>query len=310
MKNEKLKGLFDDVNEAINKILNENALSYFEPFKENKYWYSYAISSYAPFTVGLTHVFSEYAISVLSTVKYLNSIKGVFVKDKIEKRQYKTDEYLDSKYNKVVVKDVRDALKELHEAFKNKLNDFYKVHIINNFINVMIKDMISSKEVPFNFNKFNKFTKEFLKKKRIKWAKEVAESTEKVIKRHLVKGYEEGLSITDIAIKIRNSTEFKMSRAEKIARTEIMSSSNYVDYANYNLTDDVIGYTWKTCNDNRVRSTHKQMEGVYSPKGKPFIVGGYKMLHPGDQSFGAPAGEVINCRCWLLAVQQDREETD
>lgn len=58
------------------------------------------------------------------------------------------------------------------------------------------------------------------------------------------------------------------------------------------------GYTrkkWRTEKDNRVRKTHKEMEGKTIPIDDYFIVGGSALLYPRD-----PEGEekeIANCRC-------------
>lgn len=53
--------------------------------------------------------------------------------------------------------------------------------------------------------------------------------------------------------------------------------------------------TWRTRNDDKVRHTHRQVEGQTVPFGAPFWVGGVPMMHPGDPT--APVAEVANCRC-------------
>ena len=55
--------------------------------------------------------------------------------------------------------------------------------------------------------------------------------------------------------------------------------------------------TWKTERDNRVRETHKEAEGQTVAIWKPFIVGGWELMFPGDDSLGAPDEELSNCRC-------------
>ena len=54
---------------------------------------------------------------------------------------------------------------------------------------------------------------------------------------------------------------------------------------------------WKTQRDNRVRHTHREMEGKTIPVDDYFIVGGSALLYPGD-----PEGEekeTAGCRCAL-----------
>lgn len=54
---------------------------------------------------------------------------------------------------------------------------------------------------------------------------------------------------------------------------------------------------WRTQRDNRVRHTHREMEGKTIPIDDYFIVGGSALLYPGD-----PEGEekeIAGCRCAL-----------
>lgn len=54
---------------------------------------------------------------------------------------------------------------------------------------------------------------------------------------------------------------------------------------------------WRTQRDNRVRYTHREMEGKTIPIDDYFIVGGSALLYPGD-----PEGdekEIAGCRCAL-----------
>ena len=55
--------------------------------------------------------------------------------------------------------------------------------------------------------------------------------------------------------------------------------------------------TWHTALDEKVRLTHIAMEGVTIPIEEPFHVGAYLMMMPLDESLGAGAEEIINCRC-------------
>ena len=54
---------------------------------------------------------------------------------------------------------------------------------------------------------------------------------------------------------------------------------------------------WKTFGDSKVRPSHANAGGQTVPIDKPFTVGGYRMMFPGDSSLGAPASEIVNCRC-------------
>ncbi|MNR59438.1 hypothetical protein D3C85_1806970 [compost metagenome] len=57
---------------------------------------------------------------------------------------------------------------------------------------------------------------------------------------------------------------------------------------------------WNTVGDDKVRHTHAPMQGQKQQLGSPFVSGaGALLMHPGDQTLGAPDAEVIGCRCWV-----------
>ena len=93
-------------------------------------------------------------------------------------------------------------------------------------------------------------------------------------------------------------------RGETIARTE---SINALREGQAQAIAQAIGTSeidprdgvkvWEASIDGRERETHAEVDGDEVPIDQPFEVGGYQMMHPGDSSMGAPAEEVINCRC-------------
>lgn len=98
-------------------------------------------------------------------------------------------------------------------------------------------------------------------------------------------------------------------RAEVIARTESIQSLNRSEWeANMQAVDmgairkqDVTRH-WDSAGDTRVRHSHAEMDKKYSKTGvgidEPFVSpSGAIMMFPGDTSLGAPADEVIQCRC-------------
>jgi hypothetical protein len=55
--------------------------------------------------------------------------------------------------------------------------------------------------------------------------------------------------------------------------------------------------TWQTMGDNRVRASHRAVNGQTVPIDQPFQVGTSMLMYPADSSLGADAKEIVNCRC-------------
>lgn len=92
-------------------------------------------------------------------------------------------------------------------------------------------------------------------------------------------------------------------RAERIARTEVMSAVNTAQdaYATA-LPAGIVGEKeWLATPDSRTREAHAEANGQTRPIGEPFMVGGFPMQHPGDMT-SAPPSDFVNCRCTTLYV--------
>ena len=58
--------------------------------------------------------------------------------------------------------------------------------------------------------------------------------------------------------------------------------------------------TWKTILDGREREWHHEEDGVTVPITEPFEVGGELLMYPLDDSLGASADNIANCRCCAI----------
>jgi len=54
---------------------------------------------------------------------------------------------------------------------------------------------------------------------------------------------------------------------------------------------------WDATGDRLTRPTHLRADTQKRKGNAPFSVGGYQLRYPGDTSMGAPAREVVQCRC-------------
>jgi hypothetical protein len=93
-------------------------------------------------------------------------------------------------------------------------------------------------------------------------------------------------------------------RAEAIARTEALTSMHQAAQEAMQQAIDkgqvdeaAVTKVWHSAADNRVRDTHRSLNGQEVQFRADFISpSGAHLQFPGDSS--APASEVVNCRCW------------
>lgn len=106
----------------------------------------------------------------------------------------------------------------------------------------------------------------------------------------------------------RYSARLLKHRGDTIARTETIASLNagrdqgirqLIEAGN--ITEDQVRKVWDSSGpDGRTRDTHLGMEAQERRLDEPFVTPmGYRLMHPGDASLGAPGSETINCRCVL-----------
>lgn len=96
-------------------------------------------------------------------------------------------------------------------------------------------------------------------------------------------------------------------RGEVIGRTEAIAALHAGQFeAARQLVDsgkvraDQITKVWDATGDARTRLTHAAMDGQAVKLNEAFISpSGARMLHPHDVSLGAPADEIIQCRCFM-----------
>jgi hypothetical protein len=111
----------------------------------------------------------------------------------------------------------------------------------------------------------------------------------------------EGLSVYNTAKRIQKEIGYQNQyRAERIARTEIVSASNAGTLAGGHNAGIPVLKEWLPIVDDASRPDHADMAGQPPiPMDDLFPVGG-GMSAPGDEAGGAE--HVINCRCALVIV--------
>lgn len=99
-------------------------------------------------------------------------------------------------------------------------------------------------------------------------------------------------------------------RGETVARTESISALNAGRYEGYQqmieegvVPASAVKLVWQATPGVRTRDTHRAMNKQTKRWGEAFqSPRGALLRHPGDSSLGAPAREVVNCRCSVRAV--------
>ena len=184
-------------------------------------------------------------------------------------------------YKNVGVSFAKDAYRELSVSAKqrkdeNDLEDYW-MHEMDKYIKTTATDKITSIAVATRI------------------------AAKGIIRQILEQAVNEGWGADVIAREIRKQlvkqgVEMNTWRALRIARTEIMTASNYGSYAGAESLGVPLEKYWIATYDQRTRDTHEVIE-QQNPKDmdSDFTVGNYQMSRPGDPR-GGPE-EVINCRC-------------
>ena len=95
------------------------------------------------------------------------------------------------------------------------------------------------------------------------------------------------------------------NRARTVARTETMAAVNggalRAAALDAEARGDVAPFKqWLSTDDQRTRPTHVEADMQRTLASEPFVVGGARLMFPGDPQ--GPAAEVINCRCTVLPI--------
>jgi SPP1 gp7 family putative phage head morphogenesis protein len=125
---------------------------------------------------------------------------------------------------------------------------------------------------------------------------------EQTLTRSLLSGIMLGESTQKLTKRIQEQYNGNRAQAARIARTEASRIENAAKQDAFDVGEKKglkIEKTWIATKDPRTRDTHKEADGQTVSNDKPFIVGGEKLMYPGDEA--GSAWNVINCRCTIVA---------
>ncbi len=141
----------------------------------------------------------------------------------------------------------------------------------------------------------------FLESLGIQFVSEVNATTRAALIAEISEGIRAGESTDQLKRRVQDVYEtLRGYRAEVISRTETLRSLNFATIESYKQSGVVEGKEWLTALDEKVRDAHRAVDGKVVPLNEPFIVGGERMMQPGDPS--ASVSNTVQCRCTLIPV--------
>jgi uncharacterized protein with gpF-like domain len=133
-----------------------------------------------------------------------------------------------------------------------------------------------------------------------RFAKEVESTTEKAIQEAQSNPqftqallFNEVVNKSDLPQKVTSA--LSKERARRIASHEANVIHNYKRHLQLSKTQAT--HTWDATLDEKTRPHHYEADGQTVMIDEPFIVAGEKLMFPGDDSLGATAKNLLNCRC-------------
>uniref|UniRef100_A0A6M3IG21 Putative portal protein n=1 Tax=viral metagenome TaxID=1070528 RepID=A0A6M3IG21_9ZZZZ len=160
-------------------------------------------------------------------------------------------------------------------------------------------------EMGINFDLQNPRVQRWLGERLRLYSYNVTETTKGAITEQLRLAEAAGESADDAAKRIMQVfDQASRGRAERIARTEMVSASNRGALEAYKQSGVVEKKVWLAAQDERTRPSHAKMHHVEVLLDADFVVGADLMQAPGE---GRDPAENINCRCTLAPVVMVRE---
>ncbi|WP_252503267.1 phage minor head protein [Sporosarcina sp. Marseille-Q4943] len=142
------------------------------------------------------------------------------------------------------------------------------------------------------------------------WSKELGEimqlNTHKAIETELLEVIQNGESIQQAELRIKDLPQFDRKRARATARTEILAASSQANWESFMQSPAVEGKKWKHSGSkkSKPRPTHVAMDGTVVGVDELFLVDGEFGMYPRDTTFSAK--NRVNCGCVIgPVVDQD-----
>lgn len=241
--------------------------------------------------------------------EYLSRLPNITIPDGLQGKQLQA----------ALVEELRTKMfnnnEPIIEAFEESLQGLDQVFIdAANVELAMISDSIASGAVGvvsnFDLDMVNNDAIEYMRHKAIITRDVMLKTNEAFITSTLATGISNGDTMDQMAKQLEEGWGFGQNRSYMIARTEVLSACNAGTYTGYKASGVVKGRQWVASMDSRTRKSHRLADLQQRVLGEPFNVGKYLMMYPGDGSLGAPAKEIIHCRCTTISILADTYQGD
>jgi len=233
---------------------------------------------YYRFRAGVVELFNRQEKDVISNLDNFKSIKADFL---------------------VEIEEIRQANDDIFDIRKWRL-------IFEEFGQLLLPEVVQDRGekelgqlmIGVEFDVENPRVVEFLNTKVRKFSLEVNDTTLDDLYKTLTAGVKEGEGIPALRKRVKAVfTEATTSRADNIARTEVIGSSNFGAHEAYIQSNVVESEEWLATKDDRVRESHARIDGETKPLESKFSNG---LRYPGDPN--GPPEEVCRCRCTILPI--------
>lgn len=122
----------------------------------------------------------------------------------------------------------------------------------------------------------------------------------------LLIGTQLGESAPALRDRLLSATKVAAPRARNIAVTEILGAAQAGSFQQVKAAQVTALKRWVAKDDDRVRESHRDVDGTQIDMNAKFIVGGHAMDYPHDPV--APPSETANCRCTLVWEIVEKDE--
>ena len=218
------------------------------------------------------------------------------------------DEYFEDAQDRIL-ENYDDAFKKNVKATKAAANSVVDpeeeadeiVKMTKKFFNVLVEAEGEAALEDLGMDGFdirNERVQAALNKTIAKFAGEVSDHTQELIRKAIADGLDEGEDVDQIRKRIETSTAFDRARSEVIARTETSRAQNFATVTAWKESDVVEGKVWYTALDERVEEECAALHGTE--------YGLDDDIDAGDQGLLIAPPLHPNCRCTLLPVVKSK----